>query len=660
MNRLFTVLFPAICLFLFSPGLSAQDTLAFQGFESAASDTWTFTPNPVAFTPNSASDYWGVVSSLGPGGTITPATNGGSQFWGVLDLANNVGGTATNSFGTLTFPAVSTSGYAGFQVSFDYQVSGFDAGDDITAQVIVDGTAQPVVLVVDGINNFTTGNWVTYTFNWAPAASSIGFVIGVSQNGDDYGGIDNVRITGTATAGCIISGISLENESACQNNGTSGDASDDFFTADVVVNFTGKPSSGTLNLTGDLPSPMSVAVASTSTATTHTFAGVQFPANGTTGDLTATFSAEPTCTYFANNILPLISACPSSSGFLILSEYIESTNQKFVEIHNPTGAPIDLGNYQLLIYANGSSSSNPPVNMTGTLAPGGFFVLQHNQAATPPGLVADQIAFLGYNGNDAVALVESGIVRDVMGQIGFNPGSSWSGGSCQTEDVNLRKDVSLGQSTADSNPNDAYDPSAHWQYCSASIDYSNLGVGFAFPVELVYFEAEALPGGVKLSWATGSEVANERFEVVRRQQGIETFVLSLPGAGFSNKLEAYEAWDVARLSGRVLYELTQVDIDGSRRLIGRYEVELGSGLRNLAVWPNPSTGSSTLRWETDQQGTGTIAVFGLAGNLLQAHQIEVKPGAQEHPLDLSGLPEGVFYVKFSVNGTNQLVPVVRQ
>ena len=54
---------------------------------------------------------------------------------------------------------------------------------------------------------------------------------------------------------------------------------------------------------------------------------------------------------------------------LFISEYIEgSSNNKCIEIYNPTDAAVDLSSYQLAFYFNGNNSpSNPQIQLVGSL-----------------------------------------------------------------------------------------------------------------------------------------------------------------------------------------------------------------------------------------------------------------------------------------------------
>ncbi len=105
--------------------------------------------------------------------------------------------------------------------------------------------------------------------------------------------------TVTVLAPCSISAISSSNESTCNDNSTANNINDDTFTADITVTFTNKPTTGTLNLSGDATASISV----TGLTSPHTFTGVTLPANGSAISLTATFSADVSCTLTDNAVV---------------------------------------------------------------------------------------------------------------------------------------------------------------------------------------------------------------------------------------------------------------------------------------------------------------------------------------------------------------------
>jgi hypothetical protein len=90
-----------------------------------------------------------------------------------------------------------------------------------------------------------------------------------------------VNSCSTGTGDCDITSVNLINITSCNDNGTS-DPGDDFFTADVQVNFINPPGSGNLQIEpgGDAIGTYSVPVVNLMGGS-HTFIGVQFKADGT-------------------------------------------------------------------------------------------------------------------------------------------------------------------------------------------------------------------------------------------------------------------------------------------------------------------------------------------------------------------------------------------
>jgi predicted extracellular nuclease len=149
---------------------------------------------------------------------------------------------------------------------------------------------------------------------------------------------------------------------------------------------------------------------------------------------------------------------------LFFSEYIEGTsNNKALEIYNGTGAAIELatGGYKIQMYFNGSASFGLKIDLTGTVIPGDVYVIAQSSANAAILAQADQTNGAGwYNGNDAVVLLKGTTVLDVIGQIGFNPGTEWGSGLISTADNTLRRLPSV--CAGDPNGSDAFVPSLEW------------------------------------------------------------------------------------------------------------------------------------------------------------------------------------------------------
>ena len=152
---------------------------------------------------------------------------------------------------------------------------------------------------------------------------------------------------------------------------------------------------------------------------------------------------------------------------LLFSEYVEgSSNNKALEIFNGTGASVNLATeaYNVQMYFNGSASAGLTINLTGTVASGDVFVLAHSSADPAILAQADQQNGAGwFNGNDAVVLRKGGTagpIVDVIGQVGFNPGTEWGSGLASTMDNTLRRKGFV--EAGDTNGGDAFDPGPEW------------------------------------------------------------------------------------------------------------------------------------------------------------------------------------------------------
>jgi hypothetical protein len=167
---------------------------------------------------------------------------------------------------------------------------------------------------------------------------------------------------------------------------------------------------------------------------------------GTSGDDIATQ------TLALSQFMP-VAVAPCAKPFF--SEYIEgSSNNKGFEIYNPTGAPLDLGPYKVIVSGNGGSFTNE-FNLSGMLASGDVYTVTTDQsdpimlAAADTSLSFPSVAH--FNGDDAVFLVDTTMndTLDVIGVIGVDPGSSWPVGTGSTQNHTLVRDTTINMGQTD-------------------------------------------------------------------------------------------------------------------------------------------------------------------------------------------------------------------
>ena len=153
----------------------------------------------------------------------------------------------------------------------------------------------------------------------------------------------------------------------------------------------------------------------------------------------------------------------AAASSLFFSEYVEgSSNNKALEIYNGTGADVSLGGYSVVQYFNGGVTAGLTIPLSGTLAAGDVYVIAH--ASADPAILAQADVTNGsgfFNGDDAIALVGPSGTIDVIGQIGFDPGTEWGSGLTSTADNTLRRLPTICAGRADGSA--TFDPSAEWE-----------------------------------------------------------------------------------------------------------------------------------------------------------------------------------------------------
>ena len=135
------------------------------------------------------------------------------------------------------------------------------------------------------------------------------------------------------------------------------------------------------------------------------------------------------------NAVTLPAFTPQTSD-LFISEYIEgSSNNKGIEIFNPTGASVDLSNYFVKLSRNGSGWGMYDANteesgfvyqLDGALANGDVLVIATDQATFQSDIQLSYPSVCHFNGDDAVGLFNNNSLIDAVGNPSEDPGSGWA------------------------------------------------------------------------------------------------------------------------------------------------------------------------------------------------------------------------------------------
>ena len=211
---------------------------------------------------------------------------------------------------------------------------------------------------------------------------------------------------------------------------------------------------------------------------------------------------------------------------LFFSEYVEGwSNNKALEIYNPTADSIDLSAYSISRYTNGDVQASTPQQLEGIIAPHDVFVIGLDKrdpngtgydapmwdgyytytdsitgeevttydidsdlqgkidfwangiyySGTDPDSAAIYPMTMFFNGNDALTLERIGIgIVDLIGKVGEDPGAAWSDaqGNYWTKDHTLMRKSSITSGVV-TNPL-VFDPTMEWDSLPANT-FENLG-----------------------------------------------------------------------------------------------------------------------------------------------------------------------------------------
>ena len=126
------------------------------------------------------------------------------------------------------------------------------------------------------------------------------------------------------------------------------------------------------------------------------------------------------------NINGEVTAPIANCSELFFSEYHEGNGgaqERYLEMYNPTNSVVDLSNYRIANYRNGSFIP-ATVNLSGTVNPYSTFLIARDVSSLGLSGEADFISnsvAINFTGNDAIALqTVSGTNIDVIGVIGDN------------------------------------------------------------------------------------------------------------------------------------------------------------------------------------------------------------------------------------------------
>ncbi|MBE9469145.1 MAG: T9SS type A sorting domain-containing protein [Bacteroidetes bacterium] len=165
------------------------------------------------------------------------------------------------------------------------------------------------------------------------------------------------------------------------------------------------------------------------------------------------------------------------------------------------------------------------------------------------------------------------------------------------------------------------------------------------PIELLTFEVGTEESGVYLIWQTASENNNDFFTVERSVNGIEwEEIQKKQGAGKSNMILTYTAFDDNPYQGLSYYRLKQTDFDSQYSLSKIKTVFFDKSTNEqIKIFPNPSKNRVTI--SASEEELEHILIFNSLGQNVTDFIKIITKERKALIIDLSNLPNGCYILK---------------
>jgi len=356
----------------------------------------------------------------------------------------------------------------------------------------------------------------------------------------------------------------------------------------------------------------------------------------------------------------------ASTSELFISEYLEgSSNNKAIEIYNPTNATVDLSNYRLVRANNGSPVVQYIQPLFGNLAAGDVYVFA-NPSADPLILAVADIdtgAITFFNGDDYMALEKlvdtSWVTLDVIGILGNDPGTAWTvaGVANGTAEHTIVRKEEILIGTTDWTVSAGTDSITSQWLVYPQNTFSYLGNHTIVPVELTSFAATVSGSSINLRWSTATELNNSGFDIERRSNTSDwTKISFIPGFGTTSETKSYSFSDNNLSAGKYCYRLKQVDFDGTFEYSNVVEGEV------IAVnkfelsqnYPNPFNPSTSIRFNLPVASNVKLSVYNLLGQQVKSIVNGFRTaGSHTVTFDASDLSSGVYIYRIEANNFTQ-------
>lgn len=280
-----------------------------------------------------------------------------------------------------------------------------------------------------------------------------------------------------------------------------------------------------------------------------------------------------------------------------------------------------------LLYMSMAPSNDTPFNLTG---------FKFRYGVKTAGTSFGTITVTGYKDGVAVA----GAVQTITN---IAPISGTTPYTTFTANANVFDGIDEFRLTASNSTNSA-------RLSIFDIDEISVTAAVVLPVTFTMVKAYQQNAGIQVDWNVATESDIHHYEIQRSQNGLQFIKMSDLSPKANNYSSASYKWfDVNAPSGTNYYRIKSVFNSGEVSYSTVMKVTIGGIKQNIAVNPNPVTGTSiNLQFNNQPKGTYTIKLFNNRGQQVYNRKIEHTGGSSSQMLDIKNmLMKGIYQLRIS-------------
>lgn len=191
------------------------------------------------------------------------------------------------------------------------------------------------------------------------------------------------------------------------------------------------------------------------------------------------------------------------------------------------------------------------------------------------------------------------------------------------------------------------------------MEFSMAVVQSPLPVKFVYFNAQCDGSSVNLKWKTSAEQNSLKFSAQRSIDGVHwSEVGTVAAAGQTASEQSYSFTDRAAATTG-FYRIVEYDYNGQTTISGIVKSSC-SAKTEITLYPNPSSGNSSISITLQQRTSVNLEVLDSKGMVVQQKALQLPAGTSSIPLSMSNYADGIYTIIARYNGELKTLKMVKR